>query len=128
MRWKRYAHRLPLGRSCKIFGTREASRWSAWFLKHWANSSAWASVDDRVIDIEQFGNISSSIPTGENWEMSFPGFGGALFEEYRVGEKTETPGQRWRRFSKDYEYRVQTSETMLDIAAMRPMLNHLAPA
>src|SRR5205814_8885365 len=35
---------------------------------------------------------------------------------------------RNRRFSKDYEYRVQTSETMLDIAATRLMLNRLAPA
>jgi putative transposase len=34
---------------------------------------------------------------------------------------------RNRRFSKDYEYRVQTSETMLDIAGMRLMLNRLAP-
>lgn len=35
---------------------------------------------------------------------------------------------RNRRFSKDYEYRVQTSEAMLDIAATRLMLNRLAPA
>jgi len=33
---------------------------------------------------------------------------------------------RNRRFSKDYEYRVQTSETLLDIAATRLMLNRLA--
>jgi putative transposase len=35
---------------------------------------------------------------------------------------------RNRRFSKDYEYRVQTSEALLDIAATRLMLNRLAPA
>jgi putative transposase len=35
---------------------------------------------------------------------------------------------RNRRFSKDYEYRVQTSETMLEIAATRLILNRLAPA
>ena len=35
---------------------------------------------------------------------------------------------RNRRFSKDYEYRVQTSETMLAVAAMRLMLNRLARA
>jgi putative transposase len=34
---------------------------------------------------------------------------------------------RNRRLSKDYEYRVHTSETMLDIAAIRLMLNRLAP-
>ena len=35
---------------------------------------------------------------------------------------------RNRRFSKDYEYNVQTSETMIDIAAIRIMLNRLEPA
>ena len=35
---------------------------------------------------------------------------------------------RNRRFSKDYEYRVQTSETLLDIAATRIMLNRLVAA
>ncbi len=35
---------------------------------------------------------------------------------------------RNRRLSKDYQYRVQTSETMIDIAAIRIMLNRLAPA
>jgi len=33
---------------------------------------------------------------------------------------------RNRRLSKDYDYRVQTSETMIDIAAIRLMLNRLA--
>ena len=35
---------------------------------------------------------------------------------------------RNRRLSKDYEYRVQTSETLIDVAAIRLMLNRLAPA
>ena len=35
---------------------------------------------------------------------------------------------RNRRFSKDYEYRVQTAETMLEIAATRLILNRLVPA
>ena len=34
---------------------------------------------------------------------------------------------RNRRFSKDYEYCVQTSETMIDIATIRLMLNRLVP-
>ncbi len=33
---------------------------------------------------------------------------------------------RNRRLSKDYEYRVQTSETMIDLAAIRLMLNRIA--
>jgi putative transposase len=36
------------------------------------------------------------------------------------------PGRN-RRLSKDYEYRVQTSETMIDLAAIRLMLNRIAP-
>ena len=35
---------------------------------------------------------------------------------------------RNRRMSKDYEYKVQTSETMIGIAAIRLMLNRLATA
>ena len=34
---------------------------------------------------------------------------------------------RNRRLSKDYEYRVQTSEAMIDLAAIRLMLNRIAP-
>jgi hypothetical protein len=34
---------------------------------------------------------------------------------------------RSTRLSKDYEYRVQTSETMIDLAAIRLMLNRIAP-
>jgi len=33
---------------------------------------------------------------------------------------------RNRRLSKDYEYRVQTSELMIDVAATRLMLNRMA--
>ena len=35
---------------------------------------------------------------------------------------------RNRRLSKDYEYAVQTSETMIDVASLRLMLNRLEPA
>ena len=35
---------------------------------------------------------------------------------------------RSRRLSKDYEYKVQTSETLIDVAAIRLMLNRTAPA
>ncbi len=35
---------------------------------------------------------------------------------------------RNRRLSKDYEYRMQTSETMIDLTAIRLMLNRIVPA
>jgi hypothetical protein len=34
-------------------------------------------------------------------------------------------GGRYRRMSKDYEHRVQTSETLIDLIAIRLMLNRL---
>jgi putative transposase len=34
---------------------------------------------------------------------------------------------RNRRFSKDYEYKVQTSETLIDVAATSLMLNRIVP-
>ncbi len=43
-----------------------------------------------------------------------------------VAERSLAWLSRNRRFGKDYAYRVQTSETMLDIAATRLMLNRLA--
>ena len=35
---------------------------------------------------------------------------------------------RHRRLSKDYEFKVQTSETLIQIAGIRTILNRLAPA
>jgi transposase len=35
---------------------------------------------------------------------------------------------RHRRLAKDYEFKVQTSETFIEIAGIRTMLNRLAPA
>src|SRR5262249_44840826 len=35
---------------------------------------------------------------------------------------------RYRRLAKDYEFKVQTSETLIEVAGIRTMLNRLAPA
>jgi len=35
---------------------------------------------------------------------------------------------RYRRLSRDYEFRVQASETMVDVAATRLILSRIAPA
>jgi transposase len=45
-----------------------------------------------------------------------------------IEERTFAWLGRNRRFSKDYEYRVQTSETLVEIASTRLMLNRLVPA
>ena len=46
----------------------------------------------------------------------------------RIVERSFAWLGRNRRLSKDYEYRVQTSETTIDLAAIRFMLNRIAPA
>ena len=46
----------------------------------------------------------------------------------RTVERSSARPGRSRRLSKDYEYRVQTAETMVGIAAIRLMLNRLVPA
>ncbi len=48
--------------------------------------------------------------TGLTWNVALPGWGGTADS------------------SKDYEYRMQTSETMIDLAAIRLTLNRIAPA
>ncbi len=44
----------------------------------------------------------------------------------RIVERTFAWIGRYRRMSKDYEHRVQTSETLIDLVAIRLMLNRLA--
>jgi hypothetical protein len=60
----------------------------------------------------------------------FPGQNGASpvrLEEVRLAERAAFAWLgRNRRLSKDYKYRVQTSELMIDIAATRLMLNRVA--
>ena len=46
--------------------------------------------------------------------------------QYPIVERSFAQLGRNRRLSKDYEYRVQTSETMIDLAAIRLMLNRIA--
>jgi hypothetical protein len=48
--------------------------------------------------------------------------------QYPIVERSFAWLGRNRRLSKDYEYRVQTSETMVDLAAIRLMLNRIALA
>jgi transposase len=45
----------------------------------------------------------------------------------RVVERSFAWLGRNRRLSKDYEYRVQTSETMIDLASIRLMLSRIGP-
>ena len=44
-----------------------------------------------------------------------------------IGERSIAWLSRYRRLSKDYEFKVQSSATIIDLAAIRLMLNRLAP-
>jgi transposase len=45
-----------------------------------------------------------------------------------IVERTFARLGRHRRLSKDYEFQVQNSETLIEVAGTRTMLNRLAPA
>jgi len=52
---------------------------------------------------------------------------GALLNEYRF-KWIAFPAVKGYLLSRDYEYQVQTSETMIDLAAIRLMINRIASA
>jgi hypothetical protein len=77
---------------------------------------------------------AASLPVNWNteagWRLKIIKRGQRAFKIARltwIVERTFAWLGRNRRLSKDYEYRVQTSETMLEIAATRLMLNRIAP-
>ena len=53
---------------------------------------------------------------------------GLIVGLYRIVERRFAWPGRHRRLSKDHDYNVQTSETLIEIAAIRTMLHHLAQA
>lgn len=54
--------------------------------------------------------------------------GFVLLPKRWVVERTLSWFGRWRRLSRDYEHRTQSSEAMVQIASIGRMLRHLAPA
>lgn len=75
--------------------------------------------------------LASQLMREAGWKLQITKRGQRAFQVTGltwIVERTFAWLGRNRRFSKDYEYRVQTSETLLDIAATRLMLNRLAPA
>jgi transposase len=80
-------------------------------------SKVWAYTDPerrpakRFKDAADIANLVEAFPGYLTWivERSFAWLG------------------RNRRLSRDYEYQVQTSETMIDLAAIRLMINRIAP-
>jgi transposase len=87
------------------------------YFRTWKSSGVWTCLQRAIY--EQTGRKAgrSACPsvvikiTGLTW----------------IVERTLAWLGRNRRLSKDYEYMVQTSETLIDITAIRLMLNRLAP-
>ena len=79
----------------------------------------------------QSGTLAQALKRHEGWELVITKRGQRAFKIKGltwIVERSFAWLGRNRRFSKDYEYRVQTSETMIDVAAIRLMLHRLAAA
>lgn len=79
----------------------------------------------------QSGKLAQTLKRHEGWELVITKRSQRAFKIKGltwIVERSFAWLGRNRRFSKDYEYRVQTSETMIDVAAIRLMLHRLAPA
>ena len=79
----------------------------------------------------QSGKLAQALKRHEGWELVITKRGQRAFKikglTWIVERRFAWLGRN-RRFSKDYEHRVRTSETMIDVAAIRLMLDQLAPA
>jgi len=90
----------------------------------------------KVVGIDTYGFRSYAIVGVMSPGFRFPDKAEIWLSAGRMGVRVPDPGSPglWSALlpgsaaTVDYEYRVQTSETLLDIAATRLMLNRLAPA
>jgi len=74
--------------------------------------------------------LTRALKTHEGWSLVITKRGQRAFKIKGltwIVERSFAWLGRNRRLSKDYEYRVQTSEALIDVAASRIMLNRLAP-
>jgi putative transposase len=74
--------------------------------------------------------LARALKTHEGWSLVITKRGQRAFKIKGltwIVERSFAWLGRNRRLSKDYEYRVQTSEALIDVAAIRIMLNRLAP-
>jgi putative transposase len=74
--------------------------------------------------------LARALKRHEGWELVITKRGQRAFKVTGltwIVERSLAWLGRNRRLSKDYEYQVQTSEALIDVAAIRVMLNRLAP-
>ena len=91
----------------------------------------WPTIHTVIADAgHQSRKLAGEIKRHEGWRLvivkrSEPAF--KIVGLNWIVERTFGWLGRHRRLSKDYEFKVQTSETLIEIAAIRTMLNRLAP-
>ena len=91
----------------------------------------WPTIHTVIADAgHQSRKLAAEIKRHEGWRLvivkrSEPAF--KIVGLNWIVERTFGWLGRHRRLSKDYEFKVQTSETLIEIAAIRTMLNRLAP-
>ena len=91
----------------------------------------WPTIHTVIADAgHQSRKLAAEITRHEGWRLvivkrSEPAF--KIVGLNWIVERTFGWLGRHRRLSKDYEFKVQTSETLIEIAAIRTMLNRLAP-
>ena len=79
---------------------------------------------------QESGKLACHLLQHEGWKLVITRHGQRAFKIKGltwIVERSFAWRGRNRRISKDYEFRVQTSETMIDVAAIRLMLNRVAP-
>ena len=95
-------------------------------------SPLWPTIRTVIADAgHESRKLAAEIKRHEGWRLvivkrSEPAF--KIVGLNWIVERTFGWLGRHRRLSKDYEFKVQTSETLIEIAGIRTMLNRLAPA
>jgi putative transposase len=95
-------------------------------------SPLWPTIRTVIADAgHESQKLAAEIKRHEGWRLvivkrSEPAF--KIVGLNWIVERTFGWFSRHRRLSKDYEFKVQTSETLFEIAGIRTMLNRLAPA
>ena len=93
-------------------------------------SPLWPTIRTVIADAgHESRKLADEIKRHEGWQFlivkrSEPAF--KIVGLNWIVERTFAWLSRYRRLAKDYEYRVQTSETLIQIAAVRLMLGRLA--
>jgi putative transposase len=93
-------------------------------------SPLWPTIRTVIADAgHESRKLAAEIKRHEGWQLlivkrSEPAF--KIVGLNWIVERTFAWLGRYRRLAKDYEYRVQTSETLIQIAAVRLMLGRLA--